>query len=125
MRRVEPYAFTKVSALGIEEKRVNVVADFVDPPGPIGDGFRVTARIVIWQTDKVLKVPASALFRCEQAWCVFAVEGGRARRKAIEIGHRNLVEAEVIQGLEAGQTVVRYPGNQVGEGVRVRVRDAV
>ncbi len=125
VRRVEPYAFTKVSALGIEEKRVNVVADFVDPPGPIGDGFRVTARIVIWQTDKVLKVPASALFRCEQAWCVFAVEGGRARRKAIEIGHRNLVEAEVIQGLEAGQTVVRYPGNQVGEGVRVRVRDAV
>lgn len=122
VRRVEPFAFTKVSALGIEEKRVNVVADFVDPPGPIGDGFRVTARIVTWQADQVLKVPASALFRCEQAWCVFAVEEGRARRRAVEIGHRNLVEAQVIKGLAQGQTVVLYPGNQVSEAVRVKVR---
>lgn len=123
VRRVEPYAVTKVSALGIEEKRVNVVADFVDPPGPIGDGFRVTARIVIWQADKVLKVPASALFRCAPAWCVFVVEDGRARRRTIEVGQRNLGEAQVSGGLSAGQTVLRYPGNDVTDGARVRLRE--
>lgn len=123
VRRVEPYAVTKVSALGIEEKRVNVIADFVDPPGPIGDGFRVTARIVIWQADKVLKVPASALFRCASAWCVFVVEEGRARRRTIAVGQRNLGEAEVTGGLSAGQTVVRYPGNDVTDAARVRLRE--
>lgn len=123
VRRVEPYAVTKVSALGIEEKRVNVIADFVDPPGAIGDGFRVTARIVIWQADKVLKVPASALFRCAPAWCVFVVEDGRARRRSIEVGQRNLGEAEVTGGLSAGQTVVRYPGNDVTDAARVRLRE--
>lgn len=123
VRWVEPYAVTKISALGIEEKRVNVIADFVDPPGPIGDGFRVTARIVTWQADSVLKVPASALFRCEAAWCVFVVEEGRARRRSIEIGHRNLIEAEVTRGLKPGERVIRYPANEVGDGVRVRLRD--
>lgn len=122
VRRVEPYAVTKVSALGIEEKRVNVIADFVDPPGPIGDGYRITARIVTWQADQVLKVPASAMFRCGAAWCVFVVEEGRARRRTIEIGHRNLVEAEVAGGLSAGQTVIRYPSNDVADGARVRLR---
>ncbi|MGA0610770.1 efflux RND transporter periplasmic adaptor subunit [Caldimonas sp. KR1-144] len=122
VRLVEPYAVTKVSALGIEEKRVRVIADFVDPPVAFGDGFRVTARIVVWQADAVLKVPASALFRCADAWCVFVVQDGRARRRTIDVGHRNLVEAEVIAGLVAGQRVVRYPANEMGEGSRVRVR---
>ena len=123
LRRVEPHAFTKVSALGIEEKRVNVLADFVDPPGALGDGFRVTARIVIWQADKVLKVPASALFRCADAWCVFVVEHDRARLRPIELGHRNLIEAEITRGLSAGERVIRYPSNAVGDGVRVRLTD--
>lgn len=123
VRRVEPYAVTKVSALGIEEKRVNVIADFVDPPGPIGDGFRITARIISWQADKVLKVPSSAMFRCATAWCVFVVEDGRARRRTIEVGHRNLAEAEVTSGLAPGQTVVRYPSNDVADGARVRLRE--
>lgn len=123
VRRVESYAVTKVSALGIEEKRVNVIADFVDPPGPMGDGFRVTARIVIWQADKVLKVPASALFRCGQAWCVFVMESGHARRRQIEVGHRNLIEAEVLHGLIAGAQVIRYPGNEVNDGLRVQQRE--
>ena len=122
VRRVEPYAVTKVSALGIEEKRVNVVADFVDPPGAIGDGYRITARIVVWQAEQVLKVPVSALFRCAEAWCVFVVDGGRARRRTVEIGQRNLTEAEVRAGLEAGMRVIRYPSNAVEEGVRVNVR---
>lgn len=122
VRRVEPHAFTKVSALGIEEKRVNVIADFVDPPGPIGDGFRVNARIVVWQADQVLKLPASALFRCAAAWCVFVVEGGRARQREITLGQRSLVEAEVTAGLTPGQAVVRYPSNELTDGQRVQLR---
>jgi HlyD family secretion protein len=122
VRLVEPFAATKVSALGIEEKRTNVIADFVDPPGMLGDGFRITARIVTWQVDKTLKAPSSALFSCEDGWCVFAIEDGRARRRSIEVGHRNPLEAEVLKGLDAGQLVIRHPGNQVQEGMRVRVR---
>jgi len=122
VRQVETYAFTKVSALGIEEKRVNVVVDFDDPPSALGDGFRLTARIVVWQADRVLQVPASALFRCGQAWCVFVIEGGRARQRTLTLDHRNLQEAEVTQGLQPGETVVRYPGNALREGSRVKLR---
>ena len=122
VRSVEPFAFTKVSALGVEEKRTNVIVDFVDPPGPLGDGFRVIARIITWSADKVLKVPSSALFRCEQAWCVFAISNGRAQRRTVEIGHRNPLDAEVLQGLSAGEQVIRHPGNQIEEGGRVRPR---
>ena len=122
VRLVEPFAFTKVSALGVEEKRTNVVADFVDPPGPLGDGFRVTGRIVVWQAEKVVKVPASALFRCGEAWCMFAVENGRAARRTVEIGHRNALEAEVLGGATAGQQVVRHPGNRIADGDRLRIR---
>lgn len=122
VRRVEPYAVTKVSALGIEEKRVNVVADFVDAPDHLGDGYRVTARVVIWQSPNVLKVPASALFRCEKAWCVFAVEGGRAHVRHVDIGQRNVNEAEVRSGLSDGQIVIRYPSNDLADGARVRGR---
>jgi HlyD family secretion protein len=122
VRMVEPYAVTKVSALGIEEKRTNVIADFVDPPGPLGDGFRITARIIIWQADNVLKVPASGLFRCGDGWCVFTIEDGEAKRRTVKIGRRNPLEAQVLSGLDEGQTVIRFPGNQVNEGMRVRVR---
>ena len=75
---MEPSAFTKISALGIEEQRANVVADFVDPPGPLGDGYRVEVRIIIWESEAVLKVPTSALFRHGDGWSVFAVENGKA-----------------------------------------------
>jgi len=122
VRVVEPYAVTKVSALGIEEKRVNVIADFVDPPGALGDGFRITARIVIWSADSVLKVPTSALFRCAQDWCAFSIENERAKRRTVEVGHRNALEAEVVQGLNAGELVIRHPGNQITEGSRVTPR---
>ncbi|HSF24651.1 MAG TPA: HlyD family efflux transporter periplasmic adaptor subunit, partial [Blastocatellia bacterium] len=88
VRAVEPSAFTKVSALGIEEQRTNIVADFVDSPGPLGDGYRVEAKIVIWESESVLKVPSSALFRHGDGWSVFVVEGGRATTRVVEIGHR-------------------------------------
>ena len=120
VQRVEPYAFTKVSALGIEEKRTNVVADFVDAPQALGDGYRVNAHIVVWAADQVNKVPASALFRCAEAWCAFVVEDGRAKRRVVKIGQRNAQEAEVLEGLVPGETVIRHPANQIEEGARVK-----
>jgi HlyD family secretion protein len=118
--RVEPFAFTKVSALGIEEKRSNVVAEFVDVPQELGDGYRVNARIVVWAADAVNKVPASALFRCGEAWCAFVVDKGMAKRRVVKIGQRNAQEAEVLEGLVPGETVIRHPANQVDEGARVK-----
>ena len=119
VRVVEPVAFTKVSALGVEEQRVNVIADPVDPLGPLGDGYRIEARVVIWSDDKVTKVAGSSLFRVGDAWHVFAVENGRAREREIRIGQRNQDEAQIVFGLNPGATVVRYPNNQLSDGARV------
>ena len=119
VQRVEPYAYTKVSALGIEEKRSNVIADFVEEPQELGDGYRVNARIVIWSAAAVTKVPASALFRCGEEWCAFVVEKGVAKRRVVKIGQRNAQEAEVLAGLVPGDTVIRHPANQIADGVRV------
>ena len=120
VRNVEPSAFTKISALGVEEQRVNVIGDFDGPPGRLGDAFRVEAAITLWEGTGVLKVPASALFRRGDAWSVFAVDGGRARRRDVEIGHRNPAEAEVLRGLAAGETVILHPSDRIKDGVRVR-----
>ncbi len=122
VRHVEPLAFTKVSALGVEEKRTNVVVDFVDSPIALGDGFRVTGHIVVWRGERVTKVPASALFRCGETWCAFAVMDGRAALRTVDIGNRNALEAEVLSGLRAGQKVIRHPGNELSDGDRVRIR---
>lgn len=122
VRRVEPYAFTKVSALGVEEKRVNVVVDFVDSPGAVGDGFRVTGRIVVWQSPQVLAVPVSALLRCADQWCVWAVQQDRVVQRTVQLGQRNLELAQVLSGLAAGDQVIRYPGSDLVEGQRVRAR---
>jgi HlyD family secretion protein len=121
VRLVEPLAFTKVSALGVEEQRVNVIAEFADPPGPLGDAYRVEAHVVLWSGADVLKVPVSALFRRGENWNVFVVDGGRARRREVEIGHRGALEVEIVKGLNAGEHVVRHPSNDVEEGRRVRV----
>jgi HlyD family secretion protein len=120
VRRVEPSGFTKVSALGVEEQRVNVISDFVDPPGSLGDGYRVQTRIVIWSTEDCLKVPLSAIFREGANWSVFVVEGGRARKRTIEIGHRTETEVEILQGLSEHEAVILHPSNQVRDGLRVR-----
>jgi len=120
VRLVEPSAFTKISALGVEEQRVNVIGDFDEPPGRLGDAFRVEGAITFWQGKGVLKVPASALFRRGDAWSVFAVDRGRARRRDVGIGHRSAAEAEVLRGLAEGETVILHPGDRVEDGVRVR-----
>jgi HlyD family secretion protein len=93
VRLVEPGGFTKISALGIEEKRVNVISDFVDSPGPLGDGYRVETRTVIWTGENVVKIPQSALFRRGQGWAVFAIEDGFAKTREVEIGQRNESDA--------------------------------
>ena len=121
VRVVEPYGFTKISALGVEEQRVNVIADFVDPPGQLGDAYRVEAKIIIWSRDDVLKVPVSALFRHGDSWAVFVIGNGRARRRVIQIGQRGSLEAEVVQGLKPGETVIRHPSNDITDGTRVKI----
>ena len=119
VRTIEPYGFTKVSALGIEEQRANVIADFVDSPSRLGDGYRIDARIVIWESPGVLKIPASALFRVGQQWNTFVIEDGRCRLRPVEVGHRNDSEAEVIKGLSEGSEVILHPANDLKDGARV------
>jgi HlyD family secretion protein len=121
VRVIEAGAFTKVSALGVEEQRVNIVADFVDPPGALGDGYRVEARIIIWEAN-VLRVRSSALFRRGDGWSVFVVQAGRAHRRDVEVGHRSQFEAEVLGGLEQGDEVVVHPSNKLTDGARVQVQ---
>jgi HlyD family secretion protein len=120
VRVVEPSAFTKFSALGIEEQRVNVVADVPDPPPALGDAYRIEAAIVIWSDANALRVPVSALGRSGDAWSVFVVEGTRARRRTITIGQRNSREAQVLSGLNQGDRVVVHPATEVVDGVKVR-----
>jgi len=122
VRLVEPYGFTKISALGVEEQRVNVISDFVDPPGPLGDGYRVECQITVWAGENVLKAPMSSVFRRSEGWSTFAIENGRARARDIEIGHRNETEVEIVKGLAEGEEVILHPTNQVTDGFRVRGR---
>ena len=122
LRTVEPSGFTKISALGVEEQRVKVVAELVDPPGPLGDRYRVEVRVVLWGASEALKVPLSALVRDGEEWMVFVVAGGRARARRITTGHRGAFEVEVISGLQAGEQIIRYPSDIIREGLRVRAR---
>ena len=127
VRTVEPEAFTKVSALGIEEQRVNIIGDPIDPLNPIdglGDGYRADVRIVVWSTPNTIMVPASSLFRVGESWHLFAVEDGKARERKVGIGQRNATQAEVLDGVRAGEQVVRFPGNDLADGVRVVARDS-
>ena len=120
VHRIEPSAFTKVSAIGVEEQRVNVIATFEKGANVYGDGYRVEAKIVVWERDGVLKLPLSALFRCQQHWCAFTVENDRAKRLQVQLGHHSDVEAEVQSGLQAGTPVILYPSEQLADGRRVR-----
>ena len=126
VRLVEPSAFTKVSALGVEEQRVNVVIDFDAPPAAwqnLGDAFRVDTRILVEARGDAVIVPASALFRSADGWGVFAVTDGRAQLRRLAIGPRSGLVAVVERGLEPGSIVIVYPGDAVRDGVRVRLRN--
>lgn len=124
--RVEPFGFTKISALGVEEQRVNVIVDFADAPEArpaLGDGYRVEIRIVIWERDDVLKVPTSALFRDGDAWAVYRVEANTARVRRVDVGRRTGLEAEVVAGLEPGDRVIAHPSDDMTDGASVEARN--
>ncbi len=124
VRTVEPVGFTKISALGVEEQRVWVIADITSPRerwSRLGDAYRVEASFVIWHQDKVLQVPTSALFRHGEAWAVFNVEHGRAKRRPVEIGQRSGLVAQIVSGLSEGDVVITHPDDRIEEGVRVTV----
>jgi HlyD family secretion protein len=123
---VEPGGYTKVSSLGVEEQRVKVRIDFVDPLPPgtvIGDRFRVEARIVTWRGDNVLQVPTGALFRRGGDWMTFVLDGGKAHAVKVEIAHNNGIAAEVRSGLTEGQRVLVHPPDAVTEGSSVKARN--
>jgi HlyD family secretion protein len=123
VRSVEPSAFTKVSALGVDEQRVNVIVDLLETAPVLGDGFRVEVRVVVWETNAATSVPSSALVQQPNgAWSVFVVESGRVRSHAVHIGHRTSGYVEVTSGLPIGAHVVLFPSDNIREGVRVRSR---
>jgi HlyD family secretion protein len=125
VRVVEPSGFTKISTLGVEEQRVWVIVDFVDPlekRPTLGDAYRVEARIIIDEARDVLKIPTSALFRVGPDPAVFLVKNHVAHQTIVKVGRQNGLEAEIIEGLKEGDVVVLHPGDQIQDGVKVRQR---
>jgi HlyD family secretion protein len=125
VRTIEPVGFTKISALGVEEQRVWVIADLTSPRDTwltLGDGYRVEANFILWEAGDVLQLPANALFRHADGWAVFSMEDGHARRREVEIGQRNGLVAEVRAGIDAGARVILHPDDRIEDGVRVAVQ---
>ena len=125
VRVVEPSGFTKISALGVEEQRVNVIIDLDaarEAWAQLGDRYRVEVRVVVSSAAKVLRVPVSALVRHGEEWSVFAVEAGRAATRTVTIGARNDAFAEVRSGLSEGTAVIAFPGDRIADGVAVTVQ---
>jgi HlyD family secretion protein len=123
VRQVEPAAFTKISALGVEEQRVYVVVDLTTPVAQrvgLGDNFRVEARIITWETADTLKVPVGALFRQGTNWAAYTVSGGRARLQPVKAGRLCRTEIQVLEGLQPGDEVILYPGDRVRAGMTVK-----
>ena len=125
VRLVEPFGFLKVSALGIEEQRVNVIIDFASDEGweRLGHGYQVESKVVLWNAGDILTVPLTALFRDGENWALFVEEDGRASLRHVKPGQRNGVIAEIRDGLEAGERVVAHPSDRVTNGVRIASRD--
>lgn len=125
VRLVEPAGFTKISALGVEEQRVNVILDFVGPPAEregLGDGYRGIVRIVTWSSPDVLTVPVSALFRAGNDWALFLVVGKRAKLMRVRVGASNADTVQLLTDIEPGAQVILHPGDRVADGVRVAQR---
>lgn len=125
VRRVEPSAFTRPSALGIDEQRVNVIVALTSPRekwSSFGDGYRVETRLVLWQSERVLKVPLGAVFRYGKGWAAFRIDDGIAKLVPVTVGHRSESEVEIVSGLALGAEVAVHPGDRVKDGARVAVR---
>lgn len=126
VRSVDPAAFTKVSALGVEEQRVKVVSDLTSPPedwSTLGDAYRVQTRFVIADSAAVLRLPHSSLFRAGNDWAVYGVADGHIAQRTVRLGQRGLLYAEVLEGLAEGEQVVTYPDDTLAPGMRVRIRE--
>jgi len=126
VRRIEPSGFTKISALGVEEQRVDVIIDLTDPPAKraeLGDAFRVEIRVILWENKDVLQVPTSALFRNAEGWALFALEDGRATRRQVEVGRQNGLAAEILSGMKQGDRVIVHPSAEIKDGAAVEERE--
>jgi len=124
VRLIEPATYTRISALGVEEQRVNVIIDIVEPVEArikLGDGFALDVEVVVWQREQALVLPLSALFRDEQGWSCYVIEAGLAMPRRLEIGQRNDFEVEVLTGVAEGEEVILHPGDRVREGTMVVV----
>ena len=122
VRRIEPFGFTKVSALGVEEQRVNVIIDLEDDREAwmaLGDGYRVEVRVVVWEENDILMVPTSSLFRSGDDWSVYVVAGEQAALRIVEVGQRNGFEAQIISGLTEGDQVIAYPSDDIQDGAEI------
>jgi HlyD family secretion protein len=122
IRNIEPAAFTKVSSLGIEEQRVNVILDLEEVPPELGNGYEVLARLTIWSGEDVLQVPLGALFRSGGKWAVFTVEDARAHLQHITLGQMNDSSAQVLEALVEGQDVILFPNDLLEDGSLVEER---
>jgi HlyD family secretion protein len=125
VQRVEPAGFTKLSSLGVEEQRVLVIVDITSPAETwrvLGDGFRLEAHFVVWEGGDILQVPTSALFRSGKEWSVFVEENGKARRRAVDVGQRTGLTAQVLSGLKENEIVVAYPDDTISNGAKIRQR---
>lgn len=125
VRIIEPVGFTKTSALGVEEQRVLIISDFTSPAElwqRLGDGYRVEAQFILWHENDVLQVPTSSLFRYNNGWAVFVVGDGRAKRREINVGQRNGLIAQILEGVKEGEIVINHPSNEVEDGIRVTQR---
>ena len=126
VQKVEPFGYTKVSSLGIEEQRVDVIIDLVDPHekwASLGHGYQVEARVILWHDDSVLKMPITALFRENGEWSVFVVKDHRAKLQKIELGKKNAFEAQVLAGVGEGDQVILHPSNQIKDGTLIAQRE--
>jgi HlyD family secretion protein len=123
VRRIEPAGFTRVSALGVEEQRVPVIIDFVDPEQAweqLGVAYRVEAEFLVWEGEDIIQVPTSALFRVDGQWTVYVIDGGRASQRPVERGRASGLTTQIVSGLQPGQVVITHPGDRIEDGVRVR-----
>jgi HlyD family secretion protein len=126
VRRVEPAGFTKVSALGVEEQRVNVIVTFPENAAAgLGDGYRVMTRIVVWSTTNAVRAPVGSVFRHGDRWAAFVVSRGRARLRAIQVGHHNDHHAEILEGLTPGEDVILHPPDDLADEALVKPRAPV
>jgi HlyD family secretion protein len=126
VQRIEPFGFTKISALGVEEQRVNVIIDFVDPLAArkrLGHGYRVIVRLVEWSGEDILQVPISALFRDAGNWSAFVMTNGNARLVRVKVGRMNDERAQILEGLQKGESVILHPSEKIEDGTRIRLRN--